>query len=58
MTTQKPLSAELAALDAAMKLLVFVQHKTHGDELYDILDALSEYRDKYVQDNSQFGVGA
>ena len=48
----------LEALDAAMKLLVFVQGETHSSEIADVLDLLSEYREQYVKDNSQFGVGA
>ena len=45
-------------LDLAMQILVIVQQDTHDSEIADTLDALSEWREKYIQDNSREGVGA
>lgn len=47
-----------AKLDSAMKILISVFEDTKSTEVGDALDTLSEYRAKYVEDNSQFGVGA
>lgn len=48
----------LAKLELASTCLMQAWHDTHTSELSDILDAISEYRDQYVKDNSQYGVGA
>lgn len=48
----------LKKLDAATKALIEVFMDTKSTEIGDALDMLSAYREQYVEDNSQFGVGA
>lgn len=45
-------------LDAATKLLILVQEETHDSDIYDVLDMISNFREQYIIDNGQFGVGA
>jgi hypothetical protein len=48
----------LLLLDAAMELLIELRSKTGSSEIADALDMLSAWREQYVQDNSQHGMGA
>ena len=45
-------------LDVAVQVLMVAWEDHHASEIADALDILSDYRAQYVQDNSQFGVGA
>ena len=45
-------------LDIAMEILTIVFSETSSSEIGDCLDMLSEFREQYIEDNSQFGVGA
>jgi hypothetical protein len=48
----------LKKLDLAMTVLAVVFQDTSATEVADALDILSAYREEYVKDNGQFGVGA
>lgn len=48
----------LKKLDLAMTVLTVVYSDTKATEIADALDILSAYREQYVEENSQFGVGA
>ena len=48
----------LKIVDVAMTMLVSIQQDTKSSEIADALDILSAWREQYVQDNSQFGVGS
>ncbi|MBZ5673737.1 MAG: hypothetical protein LAP61_05765 [Acidobacteriia bacterium] len=52
------MSDVLKKLDLAMEVLTIVFQDTKATEVADALDILSAYREQYVQDNSQYGVGA
>lgn len=58
MTTTQHTKDILPLLDAAMKLLTELYTDTKASEIADSLDTLSAWREQYVMDNSQFGVGA
>lgn len=45
-------------LDLASQILIAVASELKSSELYDILGMISEFRQQYIQDNSQFGAGA
>ena len=45
-------------LDQAIEILTDLFVDTKSTEIGDALDILSAWREQYVQDNSQFGVGA
>lgn len=45
-------------LDLAMTALMAVYQDTKDTEIGDVLDVLSAWREEYIKDNSQFGVGA
>jgi hypothetical protein len=48
----------LHRLDQALEILTILFVDTKSTEIADALDILSAWREKHVQDNSQFGVGA
>ena len=52
------MSGVLKKLDASMHSLIELFQETKASEIADALDILSAYREQYVSDNSQFGVGA
>lgn len=45
-------------LDLASEILITLAKDTKATEIYDILEMISDYRNQYIQDNSQFGKGA
>lgn len=57
-TERNDMSDVLKKLDLAMEVLTIVFQDTKATEVADALDILSAYREQYVQDNSQYGVGA
>lgn len=48
----------LKILDVSMTMLTSLYQDTKATEIADALDILSAWREQYVHDNSQFGVGA
>lgn len=49
---------ELKKLDVAMQVLTDLYIDTKSTEIADALDILSQWREDYIEANSQFGVGA
>lgn len=48
----------LSLLDEAIAKLIELHSFTSSSEIADALYILSMYREQYVEDNSQFGMGA
>jgi hypothetical protein len=54
----KKASDPIKSLELAMQILVTVWEETRAPEIADSMDMLSAWREQYLEDNSQFGVGA
>ena len=57
-TTQPKKDDFLQKLDTAMQVLIVCWEDHHASAVADAMDMLSAYREEYVRDNGQFGVGA